>query len=291
MEKTHSLNLGRGGFDRKNLAALERAHMESTFGSEIWSIDSDGSGPDGEAPPQRYQQDGATPLTRLISDVMWCVGDGKEATAYCCRGEESAPFDLALAKVYRSEMYRAFSNAALYRAGEWVGDRRTKLAIDKKTDRGRTLRHHLWVRREWETLCDLHDAGADVPAPYACTEDAILMELVGDERGAAPVLAQCRLERGQARRLYERLLENVELFLSRGRVHADLSAYNVLLCEGKVCIIDFPQAVDAQRNPNARDLLVRDLRALAGYFSRYGIRDESAGRARSLWSRYQRAEL
>ena len=291
METRRAPDLASARFERRDLGAAERAHLKASFGSKTWSLDSPGVGPDGERPPPRYVQTGVGPPLRLISDVLGAVGDGKEATAYGCRGSAEAPFGLALAKVYRAQRFRSFADAAVYRAGEDVRDRRAAKAMAQKTGRGRAMSHHVWVDREWETLCELHDAGADVPTPYARTRDAILMEYLGDERGPAPLLLRCRLDADRARRIFERLLANVELFLSCDRVHGDLSAYNALYHRDRVWVIDFPQSVDARRNPNARDLLLRDVRNLARHFERYGIRHHPEAHARALWSRYRRAQL
>ncbi len=130
-----------------------------------------------------------------------------------------------------------------------------------------------------------------MPAPYARTPDAILMEYLGDEGGPAPLLARSEIPRLDATRLFERLVANVELFLACDRVHGDLSAFNVLYTRGRIQIIDFPQAVDPRKNPNARDLLVRDLENVHRYFVRYGVKGRPRDLARDLWSRYRRQEL
>ncbi len=170
-------------------------------------------------------------------------------------------------------------------------DRRAARAIKKKSKTGRLMSHRSWIDREWETLCVLHDAGTDVPTPYARTDDAILMEYYGDEVAPAPLLVQSKLSPREAGRAHVRLLDNIEGFLACDRVHGDLSAYNVLWWQGRLSVIDFPQAVDAQNNPNARALLERDLQNVCRHFKRYGLEHDAVGHARSLWSRYRRAEL
>ncbi len=164
------------------------------------------------------------------------------------------------------------------------------VSTQRKSKTGRLMSHRSWIDREWETLCVLHDAGTDVPTPYARTDDAILMEYYGDEIGPAPLLVQSKLSTREARRAHARLLDNIEGFLSCDRVHGDLSAFNVLWHQGRIAIIDFPQSVDAQRNPNARSLLERDVGNIGRYFERYSI-ETPPGFTRSLWSRYRRAQL
>src|SRR5947209_901393 len=80
----------------------------------------------------------------------------------------------------------------------------------------------------FEALKALYKAGADIPRPLASTEHAILMEYVGDRRQAAPPLQYVQLSRGEARQVFDQLMDNVELWLAHNYIHADLSAYNVL---------------------------------------------------------------
>jgi RIO kinase 1 len=87
--------------------------------------------------------------------------------------------------------------------------------------------------------------------------------------------------------MFRRLLWNVELWLHHGRVHGDLSAFNVLYWEGRAVVIDFPQAVDPDVNPNAYQLLARDLTNLCSYFRRYGVRADGNRLADDMWMRWK----
>jgi RIO kinase 1 len=73
--------------------------------------------------------------------------------------------------------------------------------------------------------------------------------------------------------------------LEAGRVHGDLSAYNVLYWEGQVTIIDFPQAFDPRLNADAYPLFTRDVERLCQYFARYGLRRDARHLAQEFWSR------
>ncbi|MGB8645841.1 MAG: RIO1 family regulatory kinase/ATPase [Anaerolineae bacterium] len=230
----------------------------------------------------------------VITDVLRQVKGGKEATVYCCRANPAIGVDLIAAKVYRPRMFRQLRNDAVYRQGrEVIGEegkevrgRREKLAMHKKTDFGQTLRHTTWLANEFQTLQRLYAAGADVPKPFATGDNAILMEYVGEETFPAPALGQVRLDPRAARPLFERLMHNVELMLAHDRVHADLSAYNVLYWNGQVKIIDLPQAIDPFVNPEAFALLGRDIERLCQYFARYGVTANATQITRSLWDHY-----
>ncbi len=115
-----------------------------------------------------------------------------------------------------------------------------------------------------------------MPRPVVMGNNTILMEYIGEVGMAAPALSDVTLPQKTARRLFDRLMDNVELLLSLGRIHGDLSAYNVLYWQERGVLIDFPQAVDIATNPDARTLLDRDVLRLCQYFVRYGIEPDPA---------------
>jgi len=231
----------------------------------------------------------------LITEVVDTIGDGKEATVYLCRAHPSTDEQWCVAKVYRAQKFRAFSNAASYNDGTGRLDKRMARAMKKRTAVGQRLIHHEWVAREWETLCVLADAGADVPEPYESSPDAILMEYVqagdGPDGEPAPLLCQAELGRGEARELFACAMHNVELFLRCDRVHGDLSGYNILYTGDGLRIIDLPQAVDPRSHPGARDLLFRDVDHVCRQFARFGVREDARRIASRLWSRFIHARL
>ncbi len=253
-------SLSGADFKRVQLADLERAEVLSRFGGE-----------------------------GLVTDVLRTIGDGKEATVYLCRADPSTGVEYLAAKVYRAQKFRAFAGARTYARERGPRDARSARAIRTQSRKGRSLAHHEWITWEWETLCRVHDAGADVPSPLACSDDAILMEYVGTAEGAAPQLRHVELDRSTAAALLARLLRNVEIFLGCDLVHADLSAFNVLYSDERPFVIDVPQAIDARRHPDAFAYLQRDVQNLERYFAPHGL---DAGRfAENAWARYRRGML
>jgi len=227
-----------------------------------------------------------------LDDIAFRVKGGKEATVYCCTANASTERDLLAAKIFRPTMFRAMRNDSLYRVGrealdhdaKSIRDSRRKRALQRRTAYGRALATASWCQHEFQALSELHAAGADVPEPLVCGENAILMEFIGDSNGAAPLLQDVRLAPTEARRLLDRLIENVRLLLARYRIHGDLSAYNVLYWEGEVRIIDFPQTIDVLHHPMAYELFVRDIDRLCRYFDRQGVVSDAAALAHELWS-------
>lgn len=227
----------------------------------------------------------------LITETLYMVKSGKEATVYCCRAHPRTGAELLAAKVYRPREGRRFKNAAVYREGEVILDTRARRAVGKKTRFGMEAAELLWHNREYETLLQLHRAGLDVPRPVRQGESAILMEYVGDADGAAPPLSCVQLDFRTARTLFEQVLHGIELCLAENLVHGDLSPYNILYWEERARIIDFPQAVDPRKNQNAYDLLERDLVNVCDYFAAAGVRCDPLRIARGLWGRWKYGEL
>lgn len=248
--------------------------------------------------PADENEDGASiPVLEEAIAQGWITGihrrvkSGKEATVYCCYGEPKSGAALVAAKVYLARQTRNFKNDAVYQEGRYVGDRRQRRAMERKTATGRETQSALWLDHEYRTLSLLHGVGADVPRPITAGGGVILMEYLGDLETPAPLLAQVDLELDEAWPLYRRVMRNVELLLACNCVHGDLSAYNMLYWDGQVTIIDVPQAVDPRANANARDLLARDVENIYRCFSRYGVRADPERTTRQLWARFMRGEL
>jgi RIO kinase 1 len=228
----------------------------------------------------------------LITGVVRIVKTGKEASVHLCRANPSTTGeDLLALKVYHPLDRRDFRDETLYRDGEWIKERRVRVALEKKTRYGRVVQGALWVNREWETLRALADVGAPVPRPLAATDDAILMAYVGDESTAAPQLRAHRPGPDEAEDLFRQVLRAIELMLYGNVIHGDLSAYNVLVWDGRVTVIDLPQAVDPRKNRHARALLERDVVRICDHFGRFGVRSSPERIAADLWNGWQFADL
>lgn len=227
-----------------------------------------------------------------ITDILYELKSGKEATAYCCSGGPTSGLDLIAAKHYRPIETRGFRNDNVYHAGRWdAADRRTKAAVAGKSKVGLEMRFSSWVEHEYRTLSLLHAAGTAVPRPVTKSTDVILMEFIGDEDGPAPALKDIRLDPEEAQQHFESLLADIETWLACDRIHGDLSSYNILYWQGKPVTIDFPQAADPSSNPHAYELLERDLVNVCNYFQKFGVRADPARIAGDLWMRYRFGEL
>jgi RIO kinase 1 len=171
-----------------------------------------------------------------------------------------------------------FSNSTAYRAdsvyrGTWAflnaRDQRA-VSAGNKSGYGQELAGELWPALEWLWLRRAWDSGASVPYPVEQTDHGLLMEYIGDESMAAPKLAQARLEPDALTSAWAQLQASLRALTEAGLVHADLSAYNLLWWDGRLVMIDLPQAVEFTTNAEAWDLLHRDVANVGDWFTRHG---------------------
>ncbi|WP_136035953.1 serine protein kinase RIO [Microbacterium sp. K35] len=197
---------------------------------------------------------------------------GKEADVFLL--ERAVPDDpaqrtLLAAKRYRGEENRSFHRSAVYTEGRSTRNTRDTRALARKSEHGRAVAAAQWSFAEFEALCRLWQLGAPVPYPVQVSGTEVLMEFLGDDDGtAAPRLAQVRADRDTLQEHYAQVVDLMRLFAAAGFAHGDLSAYNLLVHQGRVRVIDLPQIVDVIANPQGLDLLHRDCVNVCDWFAR-----------------------
>ena len=169
-----------------------------------------------------------------------------------------------------------FSNSTVYRGDSiykagWFLRTRDKRAVMGGTRYGHELAGRLWPMQEWTMLRRAWEAGASVPYPVEQTDHGLLMEFIGDHSQAAPKLGQARLTPAELTSAWDQLVENLRALTIAGLVHADLSVYNLLWREGRLIVIDLPQAVEFTTNSDAYGLLHRDVTNVGDWFTRRGV--------------------
>jgi RIO kinase 1 len=212
---------------------------------------------------------------RKISDLISELKSGKEATVYLVEG----PAGLMAAKIYADLEVRSFKNDSTYRDGRFIADVRTARAVRSRSRYGLSAQQHMWVLHEYQQLWQLHDAGLPVPKPMIGPEASelgasgrvVLMELIGDRNAPAPRLADIRLEAEAAHSAFEQSVSITERLYAMGKIHGDMSTYNLLWWQGRVVCIDLPQMIDASGHPRAQELLERDVMSLCKSFRKVGM--------------------
>lgn len=225
------------------------------------------------------------PTGTIDHEVLGLLKTGKEAEVFVVewRSQEDARSCLLAHKRYRPmttvkgqleasgfAKSRSFVNDTVYHEGRRFRRTRDKRAVERMTDHGKKLLGDRWVGHEHDVMRTLWNAGADVPYPVQILDDGLLMELIGDGEQAAPRLASSRLDRFELRVAFDQLVANLRIFAGASIVHADLSPFNVLWWDGRICIIDLPQATDLLMNPQGFDLMHRDVIRMCDWFNRKG---------------------
>ncbi|WP_245958748.1 serine protein kinase RIO [Microbacterium bovistercoris] len=206
-----------------------------------------------------------------VDTELGILKTGKEADVFLI--ERAVPFDrsqrsLLAAKRYRSTEHRTFHRSAVYTEGRSTRNTRDTRALARKSTHGRAVAAAQWSFAEFEALCRMHELGAPVPYPVQVDGTEVLMEFIGHDGVAAPRLAQVREGLDDC---FAQVAEILRIFARAGLVHGDLSAYNLLVHDGRVVVIDLPQIVDLAANPQGWDLLHRDCVNVCDWFARRGV--------------------
>jgi len=242
-----------------------------------WSIWADS--PPTARGPRPYPPWLVTELAAVDTD-LGLLKTGKEAdVSLLRRGVPDSDRSCLLArKQYRSAQHRMFHRDAGYLEGRRLRESRGNRAMSRRTDFGRELIAQQWAGAEFAALKQLWQLSSSrghpvVPYPVQTVGTELLMEFLGDpDTGeGAPRLAQLRPTPDQALDLWDQAVAAIGVLAGCGLAHGDLSAYNVLVHDGRLVLIDLPQVVDLVANPHGPRLLHRDVSNLATWFTAHGV--------------------
>lgn len=210
-----------------------------------------------------------------VDTEMGVLKTGKEADVYLL--ERAVPDDplhhsVLAAKRYRTEEHRSFHRASSYTEGRRTRRSRDARAIANKTSYGREAAAGQWAYAEFDALSRLWSAGVPVPYPVQVDGTELLMELITSDDGRpAPRLVQARAEPGVVHGWWDQLVDAMHALARAGITHGDLSAYNLLVADERLVLIDLPQVVDLVGNPQGLNFLVRDCRNVCRWFGSHGV--------------------
>ena len=205
-----------------------------------------------------------------VDTELGVIKTGKEADVFLLRRgvPGTGRSCLLAAKRYRDATRRLFHRDAGYLEGRRTRDTRVTRAAANRTAFGKQTIAGQWANAEFNALCQLHDAKVPVPYPVQITGTEVLLEFIGTADGAAaPRLAECALRGAELTGLWEQLVEAMGTLAGLGLAHGDMSAYNLLVHDGKLIIIDTPQVVDVIANARGAELLDRDAANVASWFA------------------------
>jgi RIO kinase 1 len=219
-----------------------------------------------------------------VDTELGMVKTGKEADVFLVRRAvpDTAKVSMLAAKRYRDGDHRLFHRDAGYLEGRRVRRSREMRAMTQRTSFGKELIAGQWATAEFGALSHLWQVGQEsglicVPYPVQLIGTELMLEFIGDwETGeAAPRLAQIRPDGAELDDLWRQMVDALSVLARAQVAHGDLSAYNTLVHEGRLVLIDLPQIVDVIANPQGADFIARDVRNVAQWFTARGLRTDT----------------
>lgn len=206
----------------------------------------------------------------VIDRLDFPISTGKEGNVF----RASTPSDeLVAVKIYRTST-STFGDMAKY----VLGDPRFK----GLTGRKRKL-IYAWANKEYLNLKLFQKAGVRVPRPIFHVSNIVIMEYIGDEVAPAKELRNVQLADPEA--VARKLLGYVKLAYQKAElVHSDLSEFNVLMLGEEPVIIDVGQAV-LLGHPQAEEWLERDVKNVARFFKKHGVKLDAAQELKEIRKR------
>jgi RIO kinase 1 len=224
----------------------------------------------------------------FIQRIIRPLKSGKEAEVFVVEADG----EICAAKVYKELHRRNFRQRQDYVEGRRSGDSRQDRAMDRGSRFGQAQREAAWQTAESTTMRRLNAAGVRIPRLRQLGDGVLLMDLVlGADGNPAPQLSTRHYSRDEARHWHYMLVGQVVRMLCAGVVHGDLSEYNILHAGDGPLIIDFPQAIDAAANSNAKRLLLRDVANLTRFFSRFAPELRRAEYGQEMWLLHEQTAL
>jgi len=206
-------------------------------------------------------------ITRgFIQTLDYPVSTGKEGNVFHATAADGSSVAV---KIYRTNT-ATFHNLMPYIEGD---------PRFGKIGRGHRDLVHVWAQKEYKNLQRLVEAGVRAPIPQAHLANVVIMEFVGTEGTPAPLVKDRPFD--DAQKAYDAIVANYRrMYRDAGLVHGDLSEFNILHhhkagtgCPAgdELVIIDVAQSV-LVRHPFARELLERDAKNVARYFTKQGLK-------------------
>ncbi len=208
-----------------------------------------------------------------VDTELGILKTGKEADVFLIRrGVPGGRSCLLAAKRYRDAGHRMFHRDSGYLEGRRTRESRVNRAVASRTAFGRQAIAGQWAYAEFSALTRLYAAGMPVPYPAQILDTELLLEFIGSTDGiAAPRLAETRPGPAELAGLWDQLVQALVALARDGLAHGDLSAYNLLVHDGRLVMIDLPQVVDVIANPRGGYYLTRDAENIGRWFAAHGL--------------------
>lgn len=200
--------------------------------------------------------------SRVIKSVDYPIAQGKEAMVFRATREDRHTGEQAFCavKVFKYETSSFFKSMAKY----VEGDPRFHIRGNHRA------MVQLWARKEFANLKLCFNGGVSVPEPISHRENVVIMQFLGEEGVASPLLEKAISAIEDPKALFDEIIEQMRKMYSLGLVHADLSSFNIIVHEGKPYFIDVGQSV-LLKHPRAQQFLEHDVQEIVNFFSKRGV--------------------
>ncbi|WP_455143691.1 serine protein kinase RIO [Candidatus Hodarchaeum mangrovi] len=204
---------------------------------------------------------------RIIDQITGTIASGKESGVFLAllgsKGtemvKESGVSSPIVIKIFRTSTLN-FKRIIDYVSGD--------VRFHKKSKNIRKI-INLWADKEYKNLLRCVQANINVPKPILVRNNMLLMELLGEDGTPSPLLKD--YPKAFTKEMLELILVQMErLVLNANLIHADLSAYNIIIHHDKPYFIDMSQSV-LTSHPRALEFLQRDIENILYAFSSKGI--------------------
>ncbi|MFO7678378.1 MAG: serine protein kinase RIO [Thermoplasmatota archaeon] len=203
-------------------------------------------------------------LTKLISNNIidhfdFPISSGKEAIVFRAVTPKK---EFVAIKIYRTSNL-SFKHLTRYIEGD------PRFQIIHNTRRGIIDK---WAQKEYKNLQRLQNKAIPAPLPIKQLNNILIMQYIGTSTKPAPLLKD--IELSNAQKTFDTIIQIIQKMYTKAKlVHADLSAYNILMHKKKLYIIDLGQAVLLE-HPESYQFLQRDIYNITKYFRQYNIQSD-----------------
>lgn len=193
----------------------------------------------------------------IIKAMGGAIATGKEANIFHAIGGEEKELAVKIYRIATSD-FKAMQDYI-------IGDPR----FEKIKHSKRNI-VFAWTKKEYRNLNRALQAGVRVPRPVVAERNILLMEFIGKNGVAAPLLREAEID--EPEKIFEKVVEYIKLLYQKAKlVHADLSEYNIMYYEGEPVFIDMGQSL-VRDHPNSEEFLERDIKNIVKYFLKAGVK-------------------
>jgi RIO kinase 1 len=192
----------------------------------------------------------------FFEQIVTQIGIGKESNVFLAQKKDGSKVVL---KIYRLE------NCNFKKMYDYL--RSDPRYLDLKGRKREII--FKWVQREFRNLHLAREAKVRVPTPYTFVSNVIVMEYIQDQGQPATQLKNSPIDDYQA--CITDILEQLNLLYTQAKlIHADFSAFNVLIKEQTPYIIDMSQSTDIA-DLHAQTYIMRDIQNIIQFSQKAGL--------------------